>query len=83
MQIMVKEESQTLVSKDPETWLNGGTIRYKLNLKCAHETILMVAGSIYCKSCQNKDMEPEEAASLMMSYEDAKEAREIDESQQS
>ncbi len=61
-----------------ETYVRGGKVEYKLTFKCAHENVQVRNGEILCTDCNNRDLSPEQEVSLLMSYQDAREAVAID-----
>lgn len=52
MKILVQDQSVPMVA-DPEIWINGGKIQYKLNFKCPHDKVQMMFGEVLCVSCRS------------------------------
>lgn len=61
MHINVVDESIAMKA-EPEIFINGGRIDYKLNFKCVHPfgELRFMNGEVLCTACDNQDMTTEQ-----------------------
>ena len=52
MNIPIKDLSIPMVA-DPEIYVRGGKIEYKLNFKCPHDKVQYMFGEVLCTDCRS------------------------------